>query len=167
LAPLLGKSGVGTVHGELGPCDRALGPRGKSKAAQSKTWRMVGPPNQRASVLDCGGATPLSARECTSDSDSSWRASFRFLRMHWGREARFCLTLTLRSSMKDRIKSKKSSAKSETFAQKKNPLKERTETSLPAEKINLYLAPASLRELPGMKLCRSSTGFFMSSSPNL
>src|SRR5207249_6267079 len=53
---------------------------------------------------------------------------FAFLRMHWGREARFCLTLTLRSSMKDRIKSKKSSAKSETFAQKKNPLKERTET---------------------------------------
>src|SRR5213593_2698197 len=39
-------------------------PRGTSKAPQrahSKTWRMFGPRSQRASVLECGGAPPLSA----------------------------------------------------------------------------------------------------------
>src|SRR5207247_1930508 len=32
-------------------------------AAHSKTWRIFGPRNQRASVLECGGAPPLSTDE--------------------------------------------------------------------------------------------------------
>ena len=47
----------------------------RSGGATPKPGGSSGPPNQRASVLECGGAPPLSAREWTWNSCGSWKAS--------------------------------------------------------------------------------------------
>src|SRR5438128_1072709 len=62
----------------LGTTNVAGNPKRRSSGRTPKPGGSSGLRNQRASVLDCGGAPPLSTGERLWNSYGSWRVLFRF-----------------------------------------------------------------------------------------